>query len=178
MLLLPKRWIIFCSVLCCCVFLQSCATTDKSAPEMKVGMHLDAVLEFVVEYPLTWHKDRRLVYGSKEGEVRWSPPNQPDILLRIQSFFPGQTELDPEKQVEDVLHDLVGLQLTSKELIKLPAGEAWHLTGHTKRGDIIIYLFLNAERSYLITFSTPADQSKCCEEVMERVTRSFQAAPL
>lgn len=141
-------------------------------------MHLDAVLEFVVEYPLSWSKERRLVYGSMEGEVRWAPPSQPNILLQIKSYIPKQQDLDPEQQIDMSLTEFVGLQITSKELIDLPAGKAWHIVGSTAQEDLRMYLFLRPDRSYRITLATPPDQPDCCEEVMKRVTRSFQTTQL
>ena len=36
--------------------LSGCASKGQSTSAMKVGMHIDAVLEFAVEYPLQWKK--------------------------------------------------------------------------------------------------------------------------
>ena len=47
-------------------------------------MHIDAVLEFVIEYPLDWQKDRRVIYGTSNGEVRWShQTHSGDVMLRV-----------------------------------------------------------------------------------------------
>ncbi|MDH3454733.1 MAG: hypothetical protein OEL80_06250, partial [Desulfuromonadales bacterium] len=82
-----------CLLLSCCAMLQGCASTGKPAAEVKTGMYIDAGLEFVVEYPLAWNKDRRLVFGRREGEVRWTHPEHPHTLLRIKSYLPQQQTL-------------------------------------------------------------------------------------
>ena len=69
------------------ITLPGCALTGASPSEIKVGLHIDAVLELVVEYPLHWKKDRRLEYGRNEGEIRWTPPEQDNTLLQVTSYF-------------------------------------------------------------------------------------------
>ena len=174
----PVRLLIFCLFLGCFTVLQGCASAGKDKSAMKIGMHIDAVLEFAVEYPLSWSKDRRLAYGAREGEVRWTPPDRPETILRIKSFQQKQPALGTVEQVEKALRDDIGLEIRSKEKIILPAGEAWYMTGQTGQRDIIVYLFLRAERSYLIALTVPPDQRESCEEIMDRVTRSFQITPL
>ena len=137
-------------------------------------MHFDAVLEFIVEYPLSWGKDRRLNYGSKEGEVRWAHPDHPNTLLIIRSDLQKRQDLSKEQQVDQVLHKYVGLEVATKEEISLPAGETWHVTGNTAQVNVDIYLLLHGDRSYLIALTAPSDKIDSYEDLMARVTQSFQ----
>ena len=175
--LLPTRQSIFFLLLVLCILLHGCASTKKPKSGVKVGMHIDAVLEFIVEYPLSWSKDRRLTYGSKDGEVRWTHPDHPDTLLTIKSDLQKRQELSQEQQVEQVLHKYVGLEVATNEAITLPAGETWHITGNTAQVNIDIYLLLHSDRSYLIALTAPADKIDAYEDLMNRVTQSFQALP-
>lgn len=154
--------------------MQGCASTEQSSSKIKIGMHFDAVLEFIVEYPLSWSKDRRLPYGSKEGEVRWVHPDHPDTLLTIRSDLQKQQELSKEQQVDQVLQKYIGLQVATKEEMTLPAGETWHITGNTAQVNVDIYLILHKNRSYLIALTAPADKIDIYEDLMDRVTQSFQ----
>lgn len=175
MLSLPTRRLLFCLLLCLCIMLQSCATAKTSQQKMKTGLYIDALLEFVVEYPLSWSKDRRIAYGKKAGEVRWTPPDHPQTFLRIKSYLPNQQVLSIEQRINDALHEYVGLEVLTKKTVSLPAGEAWHITGQTAQGDAEIYLLLSAERSYSIDLMAPADSIDSFKDVMERVTLSFQS---
>ncbi len=177
MLLMPTRRLILCSLLSLCMILQGCASTTKLKSGLKIGMHVDAVLEFNVAYPLSWNKDRRLSYGSKEGEVRWTHPEHPNTLLTIRSDFQKQQELSKEQQIDQALQEYVGLEVLTKEEMALPAGEAWHITGRTTRDNVDIYLFLRTNRNYLIALTAPPDEIKIYQDLMNRVTQTFQTMP-
>ena len=175
--LLLTRRLVFCLLLSLYILLQGCASTEQSNPELKIGMHIDAVLEFIVEYPLSWSKDRRLTYGSKDGEVHWAHPDHPDTLLIIRSDLQKRQDLSKEQQVDQVLHKYVGLEVATKEEITLPAGETWHITGNTAQVNVDIYLLLYRDRSYLIALTAPADKINTYQDLMVRITQSFQAMP-
>ena len=68
-------------LLVCSLLLQGCATMQDTGSKIKTGMHIDAVLECAIEYPLLWTKDRRLTYGTKSGELRWKPPQVDGTIL-------------------------------------------------------------------------------------------------
>ncbi len=140
-------------------------------------MHFDAVLEFIVEYPLSWSKDRRISFGSKQGEVRWTHPAYPQTLLRIKSYRPEQQALNIDQQIDEALHEYIELNVSTKEVMTLPAGEAWHITGHTVQADVDIYLLLRAGRSYSIELKAPRNSIDDYEDVMDRITQSFQIMP-
>jgi hypothetical protein len=160
-----------------CLLLPSCAGTEKSKSTMKVGMHIDAVLEFAVEYPLSWEKERLIFYGSREGEVRWTPPGRPETLLRIKATLEKQPEVDINQEIEDILKNYNGLQIAVKEQVSLPAGEAWHVSGKSAHLRLELYLIPGKERQYLITLTSPTDVNNSDQEVLQRVAASFQVIP-
>lgn len=157
-----------------CAFLQACASTEKPTAEMKIGMHYDAVLQFVMEYPLTWSKERRVGYGSREGEVRWTHPDHPATLLRVKASAQKQSALDTGQGNEQALQEYPGLEIESAEEVKLPAGKAWHVTGQTAQGHLDLYLLRHSGHRYLITFTAAPEDVDAYEDILERVTASFQ----
>lgn len=175
--LISTRRLVFCLLFSFCFILQGCASKGEPEVKVKIGMHVDAVLEFIVEYPLSWNKDRRLVFDSKEGEVRWTHPDHPQTLLRIRSFVPERQAPGIELQIDQALHEYVGLEISTREAVTLPAGEAWHITGHTAQVDADIYLLLRTDRGYSIELTAPRDNIDAYESVMDRVTHSFRTMP-
>ena len=152
--------------------LPGCASKGHSTSDMKVGMHIDAVLEFVVEYPLTWQKDRRLEYGSNEGEIRWRHPIQSETLLQITSHLRDYRTNDQE--LERVLNEYPDLIEAQREQVELPAGKAWHIKGETAHQHVEIYLFLEPSRTYVISFKSSAENFAGYENLVEKIVQSFQ----
>jgi len=154
------------------IVLSGCASKVQSPSGMKVGMHIDAVLEFIVEYPLEWKKDRRLEYGSNEGKVRWSHPDQKGTMLQITSQFRGaQTN---EQELYLALIEYPGLTESPRDQVELPAGEAWHISGQTARQKVEIYLFLQPSRIYTITLETAPENFADYQILLDKVIQSFQ----
>lgn len=155
------------------LLLQACAAQDKPGPTMKVGMHIDAVLEFAMEYPLDWSKDRRVAYGSSNGEVRWTPPDDDNIMLRVVSQV-----LDEAPSKEDSLtlfiSGLEGLEITLEEELEDQHGSVLHLAGQTADHDIEAYLFQKGKRIYQLMLTTPRDIMDSYAGIMVRVSQSFQ----
>jgi len=139
---------------------------------MKIGMHIDAVLEFVVEYPLQWKKDRRLEYGRHEGEIRWSHPDQGGTLLQVSSHLRQHTT--DEQELTLLLKDYPGLTESLREQVKLPAGKAWHISGQTTQQQIELYLFLKPNRAYAIALKTLPENFAGYDVLMAKIIRSFQ----
>jgi len=137
-------------------------------------MHIDAVLDFVVEYPLAWQKEIRIAYGSREGEVRWTQPDHPATLLRVISMLKNHSELNVDQEIEQMQQDYDGLEIEGKEQVTLPAGEAWHISGHTGHLALEAYLLSSTDRRYMITLTSAPEDVESHEEVMERVTSSFR----
>jgi hypothetical protein len=160
-----------------CVLLQACASAEKPKPEMQIGMYYDAALEFIMEYPLSWNKDRRLVYGSKEGEVRWTHPGHPATLLRVRSSLMKQHTANEEMQIEELLHEYPDLKILCKEKVRLPAGEAWHVSGQMSQGHLELYLFLRSDHLYVIAFTAGHEDRGSYQDDLERFTNSFQIMP-
>jgi hypothetical protein len=160
-----------------CCLLPACAGTEQSESVMKVGMHIDAVLEFAVEYPLSWKKERLISYGSREGEVRWMPPGRPATLLRIKSTLQTPSEVETDQEINEILQNYNGLQITAKEQVSLPAGQAWHVSAQSAHVMLELYLIPKNERRYLIILTSPTDAGNSDQEVMQRVTESFQVMP-
>ena len=172
--LIPTHRLLLCLLLSFCVLLQSCASKEQQKPTIKVGMHIDAVLEFAVEYPLLWEKDRWLTYGSKDGEVRWTHPDHQDTLLRIKSFLLKQPLPSLERQTDQTLQDYVGMTVTLKEEVTLPAGKAIHITGQRTQGNFYSYQLSHKNRSYLIALTTAPDNIDTYNNLMDRIIYSFQ----
>jgi hypothetical protein len=170
-----RRFLLF--LIGCCLLLPSCASTEHSKAVMKVGMHIDAVLEFAVEYPLSWEKERLISYGSREGEVRWTPPGRPETLLRIKSTLQKRSAVNIGQEIDEILQNYNGLQITRKEQVSLPGGAAWHVSGQSAHEVLELYLIPSKERFYLITLTSPKDARNSDQEVMQRVTESFQVIP-
>jgi hypothetical protein len=171
---LSTHRLVFILLLSSCILLQACAVSEKIEDNVKVGMHIDTVLDFVVEYPLSWGKDRRLTYGSKDGEVRWTHPDDPEVLLRVESHSIKPPESTLEQQLDKTLRGYVGLEVSIKEQLTIPSGETWHIRGQTAHRDVDIYLLLHPQRSYLIALTTPLDTIDSYRDIMDEALSSFQ----
>jgi hypothetical protein len=155
-------------------FLHACTFSEKTKPGEKVGMHIDTVMDFVVEYPLSWDKDRRLVYGSKDGEVLWTHPEHPGTVLLIGSHATRNPEIDTELQIAQALQKHPGLSVSTENKVKITAGEVWHITGQTLHENVDIYMLFHPERNYLISLTTPLDSADKHSDIMAEVLTSFQ----
>ena len=159
-------------LLACSLLLQGCAAMQETGSKIKTGMHIDAVLECAIEYPLLWTKDRRLTYGTKSGELRWKPPQVDGTLLRLISQ--ERKTIEPEQQIALLYQDFTGLEISLKEEVALPAGDATHIVGDTAEKHFESYQFSNANRSYLISLTTLKEDTKLYSEVMDKVIHTFQ----
>ena len=139
---------------------------------MKVGMHIDAVLEFAVEYPLQWNKDRRLAYGRNAGEVRWSHPVQSGTVLQVASS--DRKSRTNAQELDLVLREYPDLTETTREQVELPAGDTWHVSGRTAQQQVDIYLLLQPDRTYVITFKASPENFADYKTLMDKVIQSFQ----
>jgi hypothetical protein len=171
---LSTRQIVFLLLFSSFIILQACAVPEKVESNKKVGMHIDTVLDFVVEYPLSWGKDRRITYGNKDGEVRWTHPEYPETLLRIESHETKEPEVDLDKQLDHVLQRYVGLEISRTEQLAIPSGETWHISGQTAHKDVDIYLLLHSQRSYLIVLTTSHGTLDDHSDIMAEILSSFQ----
>jgi len=154
------------------IFISGCASKGTPTAGMKVGMHIDAVLEFVIEYPLKWKKDRRLEYGRNEGEIRWRHPTQSETLLQITSHL--REYRTNEQELDLALREYPDLTEALREQVELPAGTAWHVNGQTAHQHVEIYLFLQPSRTYVIALKSSAENFADYEHLIDKVVQSFQ----
>ncbi len=145
---------------------------QETGSSIKTGMHIDAVLECAIEYPLLWTKDRRLTYGTKSGELRWKPPQTDGTLLRLISQ--ERKTIEPEQQIALLYQEFTNLEISLKEVIALPVGDATHIVGDTAEKHFESYQFSNANRSYLISLVILKENTKLYSEVMDKVIHTFQ----
>ena len=174
---LLKLHLIFLVVVVPCFALQGCATSGQSKPVTKIAMHIDAVLEFVVEYPLLWEKDRRLPFGSSEGEIRWTPPSDQGTLLKIKSQLKATDKSDVEDQIGLLKQEFINLNITLNEKMELPAGEAVHITAMTTGKSLDFYHLSSEKRTYQIILTAPENDADKYTAIMKKVVRSFQFLP-
>ena len=160
-----------------CILQQGCSLIGQNETESKSGLYVDAVLEFVVEYPIAWQKDRRLQYGRAEGEVRWTNPEHPEMLLIINSTLHKQQTTSFEQRLDTILKELGDLEVTSKELVRIADGEAWHLTGNRSRTRVDIYMPMDAKRDYRVSLVTSLEHAEGYERIMQKVMESFHRLP-
>lgn len=159
-------------LLTCSLLLHGCAAMQKTGSNIKTGMHIDAVLECAIEYPLLWTKDRRLTYGTKSGELRWKPPQVDGTLLRLISQ--ERKTIEPEQQIARLHQEFTGLRISLQEELALPVGDATHIIADTAEKHFESYQFSNANRSYLISLTTLQENTKLYSGVMDKVIHTFQ----
>jgi predicted small secreted protein len=159
-------------LLACSLLLQGCAAMQETGSKIKTGMHIDAVLECAIEYPLLWTKDRRLTYGTKSGELRWKPPQVDGTLLRLISQ--ERKTIEPEQQIARLYQEFTGLVISLEEEVALPAGDATHIVGDTEEKHFESYQFSNINRIYLISLTTLKENTKLYSGVMDKVIHTFQ----
>lgn len=155
-------------------FLQACSAKEQPLQGAKIGMHIDAVLEFVIEYPLDWTKDRRLRYGSNEGEVRWTHPGNESVVLRVVSHKIEQAPDERSDWLQKILPDHPGQVTILKEAEHIPAGDVLHLQNRTQRSDINAYLLESEDRLYGIILVAPLGTISDYSGVISKAVESFK----
>ena len=170
------RLCFFSLLILCGLVISGCGAAKNEATNsgMKVGLHIDAVLEFVVEYPLQWDKERRLIYGKNEGEVRWTDPGDKETLFFISSFIRQPLQDPIETGLQQFLNPYPGMQDTPWGNTELPAGEAWYVKGQTARLDVEIYVLSKQDRIYKITLLSALGTLSKYDSVKQEMIASFQ----
>ena len=143
---------------------------DKNRPAHRRGA------EFVVDYPSLWAKDRRIVYGGKNGEVRWTENKRQGTLLKVSSLLLKQPAVAADGLPEQIKEDYAAMTITVQEKVTIPAGEALHIIGQAANTNVELYQISVKNRSYLITLATP-DDLELYEDLMNRVIDSFRILP-
>lgn len=156
--------------------LTGCASSNPGTKE-KIGMHFDAVLEFVVEYPLSWRKDRRLPYKSESGEVRWTHPDHPEVLLKILSTANGTRGFNKDEAFNRITKEYPRIEFTKVEEQLINETPATFIEGEAREASIQSYILSVNNRTYLIILERPTENKEDFQELMDRVIHSFKAIP-
>ena len=159
-------------VLALTLLLSACGAKTQGTGA-KVGMHIDAALEFAIEYPLNWEKIRTLPYRSGRGEVRWSDPAHRARAMIVSSEPAASANESPEQHLETMRQRFPGLELTLKETKTFPAGEALHVMGFTSRTNIELYLFSSEQRRFAVIFTAPAEEMNEFSAAFKEIIESF-----
>ena len=152
-------------------------SAGKPGPEEKIGMHFDAVLEFVVEYPIAWQKDRRLPFGSSNGEVRWTHPKHPGVLLKILSSVNGEKDLGKDGAFDMMTDEYPRIELTLVEDFDLQETTAKHVEGQVRQLHVQAYILSINNRIYVIILEKPIESSDDFASLMDEFVHSFKAIP-
>ncbi len=155
--------------------LNNCASGPKSndAPEEKVGMHIDAMYEFAVEYPLSWPKTRQQNRSTGWGQVRWSAPDNSDVQLAITSQPLNARGTSLEQQLAEILSMFPGLVIETRETVELIPGPAMYVQGRTASHQLVFYLINSATRCYTIRFTAPEEAFDNYADLLDEVRKSF-----
>lgn len=137
-----------------------------------VGMHIDARLEFAVEYPLRWGKER-LVYPEEDrGLVRWRASGDGEVEVELTiSSVPSAIDVVERQRV---LQQLPGFQMTLREQVTIASLAAEHLIGHTARANYHLWFLSAPRRTFLVQFKAPPELFDSYTDVLAEILRSFQ----
>lgn len=141
---------------------------DSGGPQ-GVGMHIDAHLEFAMEYPLHWSRERILYREEEQGVVHWTGPGNGSPRLSVLSA-PGSAG---EACLDRALAELPGFQTTLREQVKLPAGQAVHLMGYTARATFQLWFLSSPRRVFVIRFEAAPESFAGYSKVVEESVNSF-----
>ncbi len=159
----------------CTSGLPGCASPDKPGVPEKVGMHIDAELEFAIAYPLDWRKERRIPLNRQSGSVIWTLPGP----AGRGTFEVISLPFKADARTADDLPALVGekypgFSLASLEQTELPAGPAVHLSGSASQSSLSAHLLQGPRRDYLLILSAAVETIEQFSEVLDEMLLSFQ----
>jgi hypothetical protein len=158
------------------LLLAGCASGgagESDGGTVKVGMHIDALLEFAIEYPLDWKKQRLLYRAEDRGEVRWTPPGGGKVQLAVSSQPLNKAISNRQARLDVILEKLPGFEITFLEEHTLPGGKAQHVMGHTAQLNYDLLLLESSRRVYTILFSAPLEDFDRFEDIIDEITQSF-----
>lgn len=163
------------TMLVCLLLLPACAAKDKTATPEKVGMHIDAELEFAIAYPLDWRKERHVPWRKTTGSVTWFLPGP----ASAGTFEVTSTPIDamtqtPEASFSRVRARYPGLADTIEEQVVLPAGPALRLTGKTAQAIVSAHILRGITRDYLLLFAATPQNYENFSPTAEEMLHSFQ----
>lgn len=163
------------TMLVCLLLLTACASGDKPDRPRKVGLHIDAELEFTIAYPLDWRKERRVPWRKTVGSVVWLLPGP----STAGTFEVTSTPIDaiaqtPGASFARIRSRYPKLADTIQERIELPAGSALRLTGKTAQTTVSAHIVRGITRDYLLVFAATPESYESFSPTAEEMLHSFQ----
>lgn len=159
----------------CLLLLAACASNGKPDRPRKVGLHIDAELEFTIAYPLDWRKERHVSWRKTTGSVVWFLPGS----TTAETFEVTSTPIDamprtPGASFAQIRTRYPELTDTSEEQVELPVGPALHLTGKTAQATVSAHLVRGTTRNYLLIFVATPENDQSFSPIAEEMLHSFQ----
>jgi hypothetical protein len=151
-----------------------CTGSSKTNPSssQKVGMHIDAMLEFAMEYPLSWTKTRQQNRAAGWGVVRWADPEHPEVKLSVSSKSVPPPVV-PEHHVDQLVTELPGFEFSSRETTFLQDVSSLHVLGYTPQLTYDIHLLSSQNRLFIVMFSAPPDLFDAYQSALRESLDSF-----
>ena len=142
------------TLLLCALLLGCAAGTSKQEEEkrVRIGMHIDALLEFAIEYPLAWQKERRLHRAEERGVVTWTAPVDDGVHLRVVSE-PVASAGTAEDRLSRILAELPGFEVTHREEFDLGGHPALQVLGYTSRQNYEFLMVGSERRAFSLQFA-------------------------
>lgn len=155
-----------------------CACAPKPESEQqRVAMHVDAILEFAIEYPQGWPK--QFIPGKRrhEGEIRWIEANAVPPTEAAELLVSSTWRSDQAEQAGSILQDLQqrypGFEISHREQDELPAGESLRILGYTPQRNFSVHTLSTSERQFMIIFSAPIETFADFEQILAGILESF-----
>lgn len=157
------------------VLLVGCASggTAEDDSADRVGMHIDAMFEFAIEYPLDWTKTRQQNRDEQWGEVRWSHPDNAEIRLVVHSLRTAPNPADAGIRFEQICSEYPTLEITLKEEIELQERPALHFSGYTPQHTFDMHILEAPGKVLTILYAAPPGLFSKNLEVLEEALDSF-----
>ena len=166
------------NVLTVFVLCLACSTGCTGSPgtdpgsTQKVGMHIDAMLEFAMEYPLSWTKTRQQNRAAGWGIVRWADPEHSEVKLSVSSRSVPPPVV-PGEHVDQLISELPGFDVSSRETSQLQNVSSLHILGYTPQLTYDIYLLNSHSRLFIVMFSAPPDLFESYQSALRESLDSF-----
>lgn len=143
----------------------------------RVGMHVDAVLEFAIEYPLDWAKQSQVVRERREGQVNWRTPRSgstpPALELTVYSLRSMSRDEVEREIMTDLQQSAPNFQLTDRQTFEGENRPGLRIQGYTPGRVYALYLFQSSQRTYILKFSAPPEVFSSQQPVINEVVDSF-----
>ncbi len=161
----------FCLLLLAGIF--GCAAPSGEQSGGEDLYYLNANLGFAIEHPADW---LRIKAGADPTEVKWSGPTdkkrrQPPSL--IVSVYPSSGKaVDAIEKIFLASH--LGLIVTAREDVELPAAAGRQLLGEFSGLDFLVYLLAADQGAYILEFSALSEDFAADRATFETMAKSFR----